>query len=73
MSINKSITKLCFGYLIYIIHICIFEVLVNAIITITKNDILNLRVFWVYKLFKNPDYLLFCCKTMGFYHTSEFF
>lgn len=73
MSINKSVAKICFGHLIYITHICIFEVLVNAIITITKNDILNLKLFWVYELFENPDYLLCCCKNMGFYHTREFF
>lgn len=43
-----------------------FQVLGETIITITKNDILNLRVFGVYELFTNLDYLLFIYKVWVF-------
>lgn len=35
----------------------------------TYNDILPLRAFGVYELFKNPDYLQFCYERIDFFNS----
>lgn len=72
MSMKKSVAKICFGHLIYITHICIFEVLVNVIITSTKNDILNLKLFWVYEFLKIQTIFCVAAKTWAFIIQESF-